>query len=356
MKSERLQLDTLTALRFPLIVGVVFIHSRFTDIITKEGAISICFENYPIYSFLSSLISNVFSRISVPMFFAISGYFFFYKRQDFCFHVYLQKLKRRVRTLLVPYFIWNFIVILILLLAEIFIPEMMSGLKKSVFKWNLYDWFENIYITPISYQFWFIRDLIILCVLSPIIYYGIKYVKLLFVIILAVLWIFNVWFDVPGFSIVGIFSFSLGAYFSIHNVVVTDFLAKHTLFLGIIYGVLSIIDVLMPASAWKFYYHNFNMLIGMSFVVALFARLIQNGYRVNNSFLAKKSFFIFAYHVMPLVLVLKLCFKVIPYDSEIFLIFIYLFSTAVVILGGLGIAALLERYLPSVYKIVTGAR
>lgn len=41
MNIEQIQTSTLSALRFPLIIGVVFIHSRFTDIITQEGIISI---------------------------------------------------------------------------------------------------------------------------------------------------------------------------------------------------------------------------------------------------------------------------------------------------------------------------
>lgn len=309
MNTEQLQTNTLSALRFPLIIGVVFIHSRFTDIITQEGIISLTRDIFPIYTLLSNLISNVFSRISVPLFFAISGYFFFYRVNILNVHVYIYKLKRRLKSLLIPYIIWNFIVILILLAAELCIPEMMSGLKKSITKWNITDWFYNLYAVPISYQFWFIRDLILLCIFSPIIYYGIKYGKRPFILALSILWIFDLWPNIPGFSIVGIFSFSVGAYFSINQINFITILSKNTTILGSLYVILSILEVTIVQQSWLTYYHNINMIIGMSFLTALFAKLQIKGHKVENPILTKSSFFIFAYHVMPLVLIFNTSLK-----------------------------------------------
>lgn len=357
MNTEQLQTNTLSALRFPLIIGVVFIHSRFTDIITQEGIISLTRDIFPIYTLLSNLISNVFSRISVPLFFAISGYFFFYRVNILNVHVYIHKLKRRLKSLLIPYIIWNFIVILILLAAELCIPEMMSGLKKSITKWNITDWFYNLYTVPISYQFWFIRDLILLCIFSPIIYYGIKYGKRPFILALSILWIFDLWPNIPGFSIVGIFSFSVGAYFSINQINFITILSKNTTILGSLYVILSILEVtIVQQQSWLTYYHNINMIIGMSFLTALFAKLQIKGHKVENPILTKSSFFIFAYHVMPLVLILKICFKIIPSYNELSLICIYLFSTIFIIMVGIGLGTVLKKYFPTVYKVISGGR
>lgn len=356
MNVEQLQTNTLSALRFPLIIGVVFIHSRFTNIITQDGIISIARDAFPLYTLLSFLISNVFSRISVPLFFAISGYFFFYKVNLFNAYVYINKLKRRLKSLFIPYIIWNFIVILILFVAESFIPGMMSGFKKSITEWNISDWFYNLYIVPISYQLWFIRDLILLCIFSPIIYVCIKYGKLPFVLMLSILWIFDFGPKIPGFSIVGMFSFSVGAYFSINKINFVIKLSKITSMLGIVYVILSIIEVSITNQIWSLYYHNLNMIIGISFLIALFAKLQIEGYKVESTVLTRSSFFIFAYHVMPLVLILKICFKIIPSYNEFSLICIYLFSTIFIVVVGIGFGTVLEKYFPSFYKIISGGR
>ena len=93
----------LKLLNFPLIVGVVYIHAygmeigfagselgpahldRFTDVVR-------------------TLVSQGVARLAVPMFFLISGYFFF---NGFTGWSYFNKLRVRFRTLLVPYVFWT---------------------------------------------------------------------------------------------------------------------------------------------------------------------------------------------------------------------------------------------------------
>ena len=59
MNTEQLQTNTLSALRFPLIIGVVFIHSRFIDIITQEGIISITKEEFYKLKYCSTVVYMV---------------------------------------------------------------------------------------------------------------------------------------------------------------------------------------------------------------------------------------------------------------------------------------------------------
>lgn len=54
------------------------------------------------------LLSNVIGRLSVPMFFLISGFLFF--REGTLTHIgYTAKLYSRLHTLLIPYLLWNLI-------------------------------------------------------------------------------------------------------------------------------------------------------------------------------------------------------------------------------------------------------
>lgn len=356
MSLDNLQIKVFTALRFPLIIGVVFIHSRFTDIITKNGIISIDMENFPIYSTFSHLISNIFARISVPLFFIISGYFFFYKIEKFDFSLYMEKIKRRIKTLIIPYILWNFIVIIILAFAAFFIPEMMSGIKKTVCEWSTSDWIRYLYIEPISYQFWFIRDLFIICLFSPIIYIGIKYGKYLFILLLLMYWIVDLANQPPGLSTVGVSFFSLGAFFSINDINCVRILEKHTCLLGILYVLFSIIEIFFVSYKWMPYFHNMNIILGISFVIALFTRLIKLGYTIENKLLTKSSFFVFAYHVMPLVFIVKCFFKIIQPDNDYLLVLIYVLSAIIIVLLGIMIDVFLEKRFPLIYKILNGGR
>lgn len=112
-----LQSESLKALRFPLAVMVVFIHSfGLTDY------------NLPNWSNLSGmdinvaiqiLFSHVLSHVAVPAFFLISGYFFFYKVTNFDFATYKGKLRKRVHTLLIPYLLWNALYILWIVIQKV---------------------------------------------------------------------------------------------------------------------------------------------------------------------------------------------------------------------------------------------
>ena len=69
--SEKLQSDTITWLRFPLIVGVVFIHDNITLGQNSEIINPFWFDC------VIRLFSDVFPRVCVPLFFIISGFLFF---------------------------------------------------------------------------------------------------------------------------------------------------------------------------------------------------------------------------------------------------------------------------------------
>ena len=62
------QLKVISVIRFPLIIGVVFIHAHFTEV---DGISIYQTSLYPSYTFVSMLLSDVLARIAVPFFFFI---------------------------------------------------------------------------------------------------------------------------------------------------------------------------------------------------------------------------------------------------------------------------------------------
>jgi len=205
MKISKDISQRITILRFPLIIGVVFIHSSGSLIAFSEGSIGL--EKIP---FLSSLvqncISNVFARIAVPMFFLISGFLFF---QNFALRldVIKSKFKRRINTLLIPYIFWNSLALLTYFILQS-IPALniyFSGNTKLIIDYGLYDYlnaFLALKITansPIAYQFWFIRDLIILVIFSPLIWLIVTRIPIAGFVSLLILWLINP--RIPHFNV-----------------------------------------------------------------------------------------------------------------------------------------------------------
>ena len=75
MSREELLSKTISTLRFPLAVGIVFIHNQM-DRIEIQGEV-IEFANWPVVKYAVDLFSQVLPRIAVPLFFLFSGYLFF---------------------------------------------------------------------------------------------------------------------------------------------------------------------------------------------------------------------------------------------------------------------------------------
>lgn len=93
MDNEQLQSKVIKFLRFPLIVGVVLIHTQLTTINGVEGDTQLpqSFHGvFPIYETVSYLVAHLLARIAVPLFFVFSGFLFFYKTQEFTAKIYRQ--------------------------------------------------------------------------------------------------------------------------------------------------------------------------------------------------------------------------------------------------------------------------
>ena len=99
-KTSSLTSDTISALRFPLALGVVFIHFNIlSDKLSVRGAGDT--GQFPDWLVcMVRLLTSVIPTIAVPLFFIISGYLFF--RSGLTVRTYTGKLRTRTRTILVP--------------------------------------------------------------------------------------------------------------------------------------------------------------------------------------------------------------------------------------------------------------
>jgi len=97
-QNTKNKLQEIPFLKLMLILGVVVIHSNIKSSVTPGYSQ----EGVDIVKFIVSLM-----RICVPSFFIISGYLFFYRVNKFTLNIYKEKLYRRVKTLVIPYVLWD---------------------------------------------------------------------------------------------------------------------------------------------------------------------------------------------------------------------------------------------------------
>lgn len=363
LRNETLLSKTIMFLRFPLIVAVVFIHNNLGETVI-DGIELTQNRKFPIYDILYHIVNNDITRIAVPLFFFISGFLFFYKTNIFTGNEYIRKIKKRFKSLLVPYIFWNLVVLILFFLSQIFLSSMLSGRNKLITDYKYTDWLNifwnyNNNGTPICFQFWFIRDLIIVVLLTPLIYSFIKNIKIYGIILLGILWIFNIWFDVVSFSITSFFFFSFGAWFSINKRDFTaDFSSLRWISLLSYIGLLILNTLLWYNNINDYYFfNNIGIIIGLIAVISWASYGLESNKIKPCAFLAASSFFVYAYHGMPIALLVKSYMKfTAPYINEWTMIIGYILIPFVIVSIGIGIYAILHKYLPSFTALITGGR
>lgn len=95
---------SVSQLRFPLAVLVVFGHANILQFPINGVSSNFDVIQYPIILFCKIIFDP-----AVPLFFLISGLLFFWNVDSFSKNEYKRKIKKRIKTLLLPYLVWNLI-------------------------------------------------------------------------------------------------------------------------------------------------------------------------------------------------------------------------------------------------------
>ena len=136
--------------------------------------------NYVLQEFLT----NGVARVAVPFFAMISGFFLFGKIRDV--QSYINALKNKSRTLFVPYIVSSTLILLsMIVLNYVFSPKNRGQISFFIIA-------RCVFAQPLSVQFWFLRDLIFLTVISPFILNNNRLYSYSFGSLLLLLWVQNI--------------------------------------------------------------------------------------------------------------------------------------------------------------------
>ncbi len=356
-------------LKLPLAVLVVFVHTHISG--TTIGGVSYLYdyENYPIFDNISFLVSNIVAALAVPTFFAISGYLFFKGLGNelgrFSVNNYVQKLKRRSRSLLVPYLLWNCIYLIIFFTGQSFLPGLLSGNHLLIKDYSLLDYLNSFWTGfngyPICPPLWFVRDLMVMMILSPVLYILFEYIKFFPIIVFILLWIvlgYNNPFDVWSFK--SAFFFYGGGYFAYCNRTIIDKLIPKKLFYIICYLITVVATMLCYNDCFieiDSYTCKASLVLGVPVVLCAGYYAVQNNQIMKHGYSIKGiDFFIFGFHVIPLNFIIKIFLKIMVPQSEFTLIFVYFISPLITIIVGLILFVCLKKIFPRFTSMLTGGR
>lgn len=348
----------ISSLRFPMIAAVIAIHCNFVIYYPE-------LQQKDLFYFLFDLTETLIC-VSVPIFFFISGYLFF-KEGTLDYDLYKKKITKRVHSLVIPYILWNVIYFIIIAVLQLIIPDFMFILHKSIllFSWQDYLWifWDISKITHLPSDqasclvgaFWFLQCLFLMCLISPILYVFIKYLKKAFIIIpLSIFFFFNFGLFAPGINSEAIIFFSIGAYLSMMKIDFAYYLQRIPLWLSLVIMILMMLCIVYDCNG---YINLLCTLLLQISVLCIFSNLGKRTYWMNNNYLIGSIFFIFAIHRMFTATLIRISGKVIGIlDNDVLLYFYYLLVIAIAILMSLLSYHVMLRLFPRLTNLLNGNR
>lgn len=338
--------DRVTRLYFLLSIFVIFIHANnLTYYEWSYGDVT-----WTKVYYMEKLLSSGIGNICTPTFFLLSGYLFFRSLNIFSADIWTQirkKQLKRVRTLLVPYLVWNSIYMLFyMFIARI--PFISSFMRNQAMEISFVNILKGILFHEANFAFWYMATLIILVALTPLIALILK-CKGAFIIVFALVALGGIMdLQLPDFECKFIFFFLLGSYLAVYG---KGFFEKQVSN--------PIILVLIIFIAFSIFYRTFVdnkffatiILYCTPFCLWLVSQKIE--FKVTD--FIRQTFFIYAGHVFIVTIVNKLLLK-LGNTSAVWAIVSYLIAPIFTLAILWCLYRLLIKIAPQVYGVLCGDR
>ncbi len=201
----------INLMRIILISGIVFVH------VPHNPETSPFLGVYGFFDWIRVFLGDALFRIGVPCLSAISGYLLF--RRGMQAFDYLATVKSKTKTVLLPFILWNgalFLAVLLLQRFEVglgYFPDLWNATTREIISHG-----AALEELPVNVPLYFLRDLFVCILLSPLLAFLVKRFAL---VTLAVLLIITAWPDLTLFIVQKksiLFSFTLGIALALHKV------------------------------------------------------------------------------------------------------------------------------------------
>ncbi len=346
-------------LRYPLMLAIVLFHIPagliYNDIKTSHDFTEL------FIVFFSWLVGG----IGVPFFFLISGFLLF-KEFNSTLESYKGKVFSRVRTLLIPFILWSLIA-LALKTAILSVP-MFSGLD-TVTDTTINEYsgaalvlrraFE-LFMLPTIGPLWFIRDLFIMTLLSPLVWFVAKKAPLPGMAAMCGVWFFRIDTDAMLLSdlheTLPVFFFSACVWAGKWDIKKLD---RYAVFIGVVYALCAAFTLwAISADAISSFHsviHKLAVLFGILFFWTCSA-VPRGSLDLVLGKLSQYSFFVYAVHVPFLDLLQKLYMKLNFPRSDSEIMAFYAITWVVTAGATTLIAVAAKRLTPRAYNLLIGGR
>jgi hypothetical protein len=348
-------------LRLPLAVGVVFVHCAGTAVHTAQGSLALGDVGF-FGRLLRDICSQGIARSSVLISLLMAGYLLA-MGLDGSLGNYADKLRSKLRTLLLPFLFWNLLVLGLYALAQALpaTAAFMSGRHAPIADYSLGDLFSavlGIGREPIAYPLWFIRDLMLLVVLAPLLLRALKVVPGPVLLLLFALWLTDLWPLYMPSSRATLF-FCLGLHLGANCKTGAGLfsLDPYLAPMAAAYAALVLASAMPVSAPWQPYLHELTIALGVP-VILCASKLVLKSPALQRHLLrwSVASFFVFAAHEPLLTVVLKLTYSALPPVNAAWATLLYFLLPGLLICFLVQLHRALALVLPNFTAWITGGR
>ena len=353
----------ITSLRFILACLVVFIHNTLPPIQNQIESGELHFYTY---FWVMKLFTKGFGLCAVPLFFTFAAYLQAKKADK-----YSILLKKRTKTILLPYIIWISIYLLWQIFGKLFIAKVIPSVLTNEFipvqNWTVLDWIQKVigygYYLGISDdnfpgaagQLWFLRDLMILVILSPLFMKLIKYTPSLLISIIFIFLLLGIklFFVISNSTLL---FYLIGLYWGYYDLPILEKIDRIHWYEIIPAFVFALIG---NYALFKNNISSYVLTIISATLLLKFSSLLIINEKVfdNLKKLSGYSFFLYCIHEPVLLPVfITLWMRYLPITNSFFCIMEYFIVTIITIIIGTTLGILIKKFIPKLFSILNGGR
>jgi len=353
---------TINFARISLIVGLVFLHyewfpnariSPFRGVDPEQNQIATYIQSFVLFFFFSV----------VPLLSMISGWLFFSFRDDAATAL-RSRMRRRFSSLYLPLVFWNALFLAGLLLLFRLDPanRLLADMNIDLATAGPLDYVNAVFgVTehPVGFQFWFVRDLFVTVLVSPLLWLLLTRAPLAGALFLGLAWIagHDLWIF---FRTDVVFFFYMGGWIRLRGLPV-EIGARATLVFAATYIAMCAVRTLAPyvveGDPFILQVMTRGMrLIGVLACWGLFQRIAPTPIGGSVARFGGLAFFLHAAHY-PLIAAVKLIlWDMLPAETQPWMLVHYVVSVLVTVAIGIGLGLLLTRAAPKAFSLLNGGR
>ncbi len=350
----------IKAISFVCSLLVVLLHAYDHSFLTESNHCSY---------YVEKMLSLGICGIAVPFFFIVSGFLIAHQYDDGV--LYSQLLKKRYYSLIKPYFYWCIIYLFTYTTFTVY-GNHLSGRtlnENTCLVMPLYSWVNpfrilgfDLFDFPTNGPLWYVRNLFFLALMSIVLLEVIRNRAMGRTVIALFTVLYLLHFIIPrpwwqffqtGFSFKGLLFFSIGIYLQRFPITWRP---------NFVFALALFFCWVLLALPWKLSSNCSFVILHISFIIGCVALwsiydFIPLRGKLESCRYTKYSFFIYASHyaILNMLFCQKACtlLRKHVFDSDLM---IYFLRFVVPVAISIGLAYTLEKYMPKIYRALTGGR